>query len=190
MQPTLRLFTRAIAIFISADICARAQAFATQVTPTSGIPGQGYRDTRQQNLAKIRQDHWVSKVGEEAVKQVFLEFDQSVTGPDYRIYPTAQKSWAADLRVANIALAVKTQTQANAERYGLSWTFQAGTQRCDPILNQPEAWVCFVCFDVPQQTCWVYPPYQIRELCFGEPRLVHLRPHKRVVYAAQLPTLE
>ncbi|MGB0564316.1 MAG: hypothetical protein ACPGVO_21325 [Spirulinaceae cyanobacterium] len=188
--PILRLFTQAIAVPIPSEIIARAQAFAAQVTPTSGTPGKGYQDTQQRNLAKIQHDHFVSKVGEEAAKQVWQRLDLPVTGPDYQVYVGAQKSWAADLVVAGIPLAVKTQTQANAARYGLSWTFQSGTQRRDPILNQPEAWVCFVRFDVPRQACQVYPPYQIRELHFGEPRLSHLRPYKRVVYAAQLPRLD
>ncbi|MEM9770568.1 MAG: hypothetical protein AAF889_03020, partial [Cyanobacteria bacterium P01_D01_bin.73] len=104
------------------------------------------------------------------------------------IYDAPQKSWDADLYVDSVPLAVKTQTQAMANRFGLSWTFQAGSQRGrrDPILDIPEAWVCFVKYDEAAQTCWVYAPRQIATLRFGEPKLAKLRGFKKVVYADRL----
>jgi len=82
---------------------------------------------------------------------------------------------------------VKTQTQEAAERFGLSWTFQWGQQRRDPVLLDPDAWVCFVLFAETLSHCWVYPACQIQELTLADPRLARLKGEKKVVYAQDLP---
>ena len=46
-------------------------------------------------LKKIKDDHFVSKMGEEACKMVLSEFC-SVTGPDYTIYAADKKGLDAD----------------------------------------------------------------------------------------------
>lgn len=89
--------------------------------------------------------------------------------------------------VNGIPLGVKTQTQEAAERFGLSWTFQWGQQRRDPVLLDPDAWVCFVLFAETLSHCWVYPACQIQELTLAEPRLARLKGEKKVVYAQDLP---
>ena len=183
----MRYFEQITSVSVASEVLAKAAHFAAQVTPTVGTPGKGYGDSSQYNLEKIRHDHFVSKVGEEVVKEVFGSSGRTVRGPDYRIYEGKQKSWDADLFMDGVGLAVKTQTTKNAERYGLSWTFQAGQYRRDPILSQPESWVCFVEFDEAREQCWVYPPYQVKALVFGEPRLERLKGSKKVVYAASLP---
>jgi hypothetical protein len=185
----MRCFIEVVTVKVDAAAIARARQFATAVTPTVGNAGQGYEDTKQRNLAKVQLDHFVSKVGEEAVKIVFEQLGKPVQGPDYQIYQGRKKSWESDLYVAGVGLAVKTQTTESARRFGLSWTFQAGDQRRDPILNQPEAWVCFVEFDPKLQQCRVYPPYQIRELLFAEPKLDKFKGNKQVVYAQSLAIL-
>ncbi len=186
----MRYFEQITAVSVRPNLIAKAAQFAAQVTPTVGTLGKGYRDSSQYNLQKIRHDHFVSKVGEEAVKEVFESSGQTVRGPDYRIYEGKQKSWDADLFVNGVGLAVKTQTTKNAVRYGLSWTFQAGQYRKDPILGQSEAWVCFVQFDEARKWCRVYPPYRMKELTFGEPKLRRLKGSKKVVYAESLPLFE
>jgi hypothetical protein len=180
-------FNRFVTVSISPEAIQRAKEFAAQVTPTVGIPGRGYADTHQQDLEKIQHDHFVSKVGEEAVKAVFQQLGRQVQGPDYQIYAGKHKSWAADLWIDGVGLAVKTQTTTAAAKFGLSWTFQAGAYRYDPLLNQPEAWVCFVEFDEQNQSCVVCPPHQIQELAFAEPKLAKLQGSKKVVYATRLP---
>jgi hypothetical protein len=167
----------------------KAQRFAQQVTPTVGIPGKGYGDTGQGNLQKIQQDHYTSKVGEEAVRQVLIQLGHGVVGPDYQIYFGSYKSWDADLKIDGVDLAVKTQSVELARRFGLSWTFQWSAQRRDPILLSPHAWVCFVQANTHAGDCLVYPPYQIQELTFAEPKLSRLRNTKKVVYAEDLPKL-
>jgi hypothetical protein len=162
----------------------RAELFAEEVFSTTN-----YRDSNQLNLKKIQNDHFISKIGEEAVKQTFQLFKKVVKGPDYRIYKGKNKSWDADLLVDGKELAVKTQKQSMANKYGCSWTFQASSKRFDPILNQQDAWVCFVLCDdtCPFYTCKIYPPFQIKELIFKNPKLTYLIGMKRVVYEADLP---
>lgn len=157
----------------------KAQQFAEQVIATVN-----YSDSNQNNRAKIQQDHYVSKLGEEAVRQLYERAGWQVKGPDYTIYEGQRKSWEEDLFVDDIGLAVKTQKRSSANRYGLSWTFQCSAKRKDPILNDPLAWVCFVVYeDVGDHACLVYPAMQIQQLDFKAPKLKHLRAKKKVIYA-------
>lgn len=160
----------------------RAEAFAAAVTHTTD-----YTDSKQNNRAKIQSDHFISKLGEEAAYAVMKKYT-ALSPPDYTIYHGAEKSWAHDLLLGDTGIAVKTQSRSSAQLYGLSWTFQCGPLRRDAIINDPEAWVIFVAYDdAAPYTCYVYPPYQIKELIFGEPRLERLKGYKKVVYAASLP---
>jgi len=172
--------------FITLDqsIIEKAKRFAADVVETVD-----YEDSNQFSKEKIREDHFVSKLGEEAVRQVFENFGRQVQGPDYTIYVQKQKSWDADLQINGLELAVKTQKKSAAHRYGLSWTFQSSAFRRDPILNDAEKWVCFVeCDDtVSSYPCTVFPPVQVKKLTFKDPRLPHLKGKKRVVYAEDLP---
>lgn len=168
---------------LSAEAVARAGAFADAVTSTVD-----YRDSNQTALKKIRDDHFVSKLGEEAVRAVFEARHCKVTGPDYAIYKGKQKSWVADLQVNSLEVAVKTQRRSAAKRYGLSWTFQDSPERRDPILETPEAWVSFVVFEDsgPGFECVVYPLLKVKKLVFDNPRLPHLAGKKKVVYLEKL----
>lgn len=175
--------TQPVLVTLPPNIVDKAGHFARQVTQTID-----YADSNQLNLQKIENDHFISKLGEEAVKTAFENLGHTVAGPDYTIYLAKQKSWDADLFINGYPLAVKTQQTSAAEKYGLSWTFQASGKRKDPILQQPDAWVCFVaCHDHEQFQCTVYPPCQIKNLLFKPPRLPHLQGKKKVVYAADLP---
>lgn len=185
----MRYFVKVQTVVVDASLVVKAKSFARQVTPTIGSPGNGYRDTNQFNLQKIEKDHFISKVGEEAVRIVFEQLGRQVQGPDYQIYKGKKKSWDSDLYIDGLGLAVKTQAASLAQKFGLSWTFQAGNYRKDPILNNLDAWVCFVEFNETTRQCAVYPPYQIKELTFGEPKLDRLKGSKRVVYAETLPAL-
>ena len=185
----MRYFKTIQTLIIDAPLADKARTFARQVTPTIGSPGGGYKDTNQFDLQKIENDHFISKMGEEAVRIVFEKFGRQVKGPDYQIYNGKQKSWDSDLYVDGLGLAVKTQSIALAKKFGLSWTFQLGTLRRDPILANPEAWVCLVEFNESNRKCRVFPPYQIKELTFGEPKLEKLKGSKKVVYAKDLPIL-
>jgi hypothetical protein len=168
---------------VSPEAVARAGSFADAVMSTVD-----YRDSNQTQLKKIRDDHFVSKLGEEAVRAVFETRNCKVEGPDYQIYKGKEKSWIADLKINDLDVAVKTQRRSAANRYGLSWTFQDSPRRRDPILETPEAWVSFVVFEDsgPGFECVVYPLLKVRTLVFDPPVLPHLAGKKKVVYLDKL----
>jgi hypothetical protein len=163
---------------LSPEAVDRARAFADVVIETVN-----YRDSNQTLKQKIHDDHFVSKLGEEAVRMVFEARHCAVAGPDYTIYTSKQKSWAADLKINELEVAVKTQRRSAANRYGLSWTFQDSPERRDPILAMPEAWVCLVAYEdlKPGFECVVYPLRKIKQLIFEPPRLKHLAGKKKTV---------
>ncbi len=168
---------------LSSEAVARATAFADAVTATVN-----YRDSNQTIKQKVRDDHFVSKLGEEAVRFVFEKRDCIIKGPDYTIYSGKRKSWMADLRINGLDVAVKTQRRSAAKRYGLSWTFQDSPERRDPILDMPEAWVCLVVYEdlKPDYQCLVYPLRKIKQLIFEAPRLSKLIGKKQAVYLETL----
>ena len=170
-------------VHLTLEAVSRAEAFASAVTKTVN-----YRDSNQTLQQKIVDDHFVSKLGEEAVKCVFESRKCVVQGPDYAVYARRQKSWAADLTINKLEVAVKTQRRSAARRYGLSWTFQDSTERSDPILSLPEAWVCLVVYEdlKPDYECVVYPLRKIKQLIFEVPRLSHLVGKKQAVYLETL----
>src|SRR5512138_1539357 len=161
----------------------RASAFADAVIDTVN-----YRDSNQTKKKKIRDDHFVSKLGEEGVRLVFERRHCTVQGPDYTVYSGKQKSWAADLKINTLEVAVKTQRRSAANRYDLSWTFQDSTKRRDPILSMPEAWVCLVAYEdlKPDYECVVYPLRKIKQLIFEAPRLSRLLGKKQAIYLETL----
>ena len=168
---------------LTPEAVARAIAFANAVIATVN-----YRDSNQDVEKKIRDDHFVSKLGEEAVRFVFEKRNCQIEGPDYSIYTGKQKSWAADLKVNDLEVAVKTQRRSAAKRYGLSWTFQDSPERRDPILDMPNAWVCLVVYEdlKPGYECVVYPLRRIKQLIFEAPRLNKLVGKKQAVYLETL----
>jgi hypothetical protein len=176
------LHEKIVQINLPLEAVKRAHIFSLHVISTID-----YSDSNQTHINKIKDDHFVSKIGEEAAKDVLSAYGK-VTGPDYTIYDGQEKSWGDDLSINNIGIAVKTQRKTNALKYGLSWTFQAGNKRRDSILNKPNAWVIFVEYDdTNPYNCNVYPPFQIKQLTFVEPKLLHLKNSKKVLYANTLP---
>lgn len=170
-------------ILIPKNIEQQALEFAIAVTKTVN-----YKDSNQSIQEKIRDDHFVSKLGEEAVRILFQSRNCLVDGPDYGVYEARRKSWAADLKINGLEVAVKTQRRSAANRYGLSWTFQDSPERHDPILDMADAWVCLVVFeDLKEETeCLVYPLRKIRQLVFEPPRLSKLVGKKQAVYLETL----
>ena len=168
---------------LSPEAVARAAAFAEVVIDTVN-----YRDSNQAIKKKIHDDHFISKLGEEAVYKIFKSRNCEVKGPDYNIYAGKQKSWSADLIINALDVAVKTQRRSAANRYGLSWTFQDSPQRRDPILDMQEAWICIVVFEdkKPDYECVVYPLRKIKQLIFEAPRLRRLVGKKQAVYLETL----
>ena len=179
----MKYFTYPLSIEISTNLVSKAKKFADAVIGTVD-----YRDSNQAFKQKIADDHFISKVGEEAVSKAFEKFTHKIVPPDYKIYEGKSKSWEADLKIDGVDLAVKTQRMSAALKYGLSWTFQNSQLRYDPILKNREGWVCFVlCDDSKGFECKVYPPLRVKELQFKDPVLNHLKGKKKVVYARDLP---
>lgn len=178
----MKFYSQVQRVCITDEVILRAKTFAEKVTPTTN-----YSDSNQQQFEKIKNDHFISKLGEEAVKAVFSTFAK-VEGPDYTIYHGKEKSWQEDLFINKTGISVKTQKQSMAKKYGLSWTFQSGVSRKDIVLQKPDAWIVFTAYDDTNSLniCEVYPPFQVKELIFGEPVLEYLRAHKKVVYANTL----
>jgi hypothetical protein len=178
----MKFFGHIIKVKIPRTLIYKAQEFAVAVAKTTN-----YNDSNQHSSQKITDDHFVSKIGEESVKMVFGKY-AIVKGPDYGIYHAKEKSWDDDLYINGTGLAVKTQKRSAALRYGLSWTFQAGTFRKDTILNSPNSWVSFVEYNDKdnENACYVYPAFQIHELTFKDPVLTKLKGQKLVVYAKDL----
>src|SRR5262245_4799541 len=170
-------------VHLSPEAVARATSFAKAVIDTVN-----YRDSNQATKKKIHDDHFISKLGEEAVWLIFKSRNCEVKGPDYDIYAGKQKSWSADLVINALDVAVKTQRRSAANRYGLSWTFQDSTKRRDPILDLADAWVCLVVYEdlKPGFECVVYPLRKIKQLIFEAPRLNKLIGKKQAVYLETL----
>ena len=170
-------------VHLTPEAVSRAQAFAEAVTSTVN-----YRDSNQTIKQKIQDDHFVSKLGEEAVKFVFEARDCKIEGPNYTIYSGKRKSWDADLKINELEVAVKTQRRSAAKRYGLSWTFQDSPERRDPILDMPNAWACLVVYEDLKEghECMVYPLRKIKQLIFEAPRLSRLVGKKQAVYLETL----
>jgi len=166
---------------INAETIRKAETFAANVIETVD-----YSDSNQYSSQKIKYDHMVSKIAEEAVKQLFESNGRTVIGPDYSIYLGKHKSWNSDLIIDGKHLAVKSQETSAALKYGLSWTFQLGSKRRDPILSQMNAWVCFVEVNTDGLYCNVYDPVKIKNLTFKEPKIQRLVGLKTVVYASDL----
>jgi|GEM_PF-632869 len=180
---SMSTFKQPQAITLTKDLEEKASSFANAVTETVN-----YRDSNQLAKDKIRDDHFVSKIGEEAVRILFQSRECLVEGPDYGVYEAKRKSWAADVKVNGLEVAVKTQRRSAANRYGLSWTFQDSPERHDPILDMPDAWVCLVVFEdlKPETECLVYPLRKIKQLIFEAPRLAKLAGKKQAVYLETL----
>lgn len=178
----MKFYNTILKVVLPEEILVKARQFAIGVVETTN-----YTDSNQFSKEKITDDHYISKLGEEAARIVFSNY-ALVKGPDYGIYEQKNKSWDDDLYIGGSGLAVKTQKRTTANRFGLSWTFQAGTFRRDKILDKPDAWVCFVEYEDINagNICNVYPPFQMKELKFKDPVLPKLKGHKLVVYASDI----
>jgi hypothetical protein len=182
-------------VIIPKEIVEKATEYAKKVESTNN-----YSDTNQSDINKKIEDNIAGKIGEEAVRQLLLIKGKDVSEVDYKIYDFKEKSWESDLTVRNkngekTEIAVKTQRQSAAERFGLSWTFQYSPktnyhkERIDPVLKKQDAYVYFVQMldgkvrEDGGVEVWIYPVKQIKNCIFGEPKLQRLKGKKKVVYA-------
>jgi hypothetical protein len=107
----VKVFNEKQVVHLENAAIERAKKFASDVVGTVN-----YRDSNQFNPTKIQDDHFVSKLGEEAVKKIFERLGKQVQGPDYAIYSQSQKSWAADLQIDSKDLAVKNNEKNDCSK--------------------------------------------------------------------------
>ena len=74
-------------IKLSQVLADKAKHFANNVVKTTD-----YSDANQCDQEKVIYDHFISKLGEEAVRMLLTEMGYSVRGPDYTIYPKFKKA--------------------------------------------------------------------------------------------------
>lgn len=111
-------------------IIKRCQDFADQRT-AQGV--ELYRHRGEMSLNKIHLDIVTGAVAEYAVYEYLRSHGHDATPPDLIIYETAKKSFAADLKVGDRHLHVKSQTVEAAKKYGASWLFQ----KTDRVISTP-----------------------------------------------------
>jgi hypothetical protein len=99
----------------------KCETFALQCAETNK---DRYRSRGQMSIDKIVSDIFVGKAGECAVYLHKKSLGIKCSKPDFLIYHGKKKSYAADLRIGEKLLHVKTQSQNSAEKYGISWILQ------------------------------------------------------------------
>lgn len=163
----------------SIEAINKAKAFSEEVVDTLV-----YKNT-ERNIYKIKQDHFIGKLAEEAVYILYHSLGYDISKPDYSVYSSTDKSFSSDLQLNGKPLAVKAQTASMAKITGLSWTFQVDPKRFDPIVHQPEALVVCVLVDDSddKMTCYVFPIKEIQDLVFKQPMFRKYIGKKLVVYA-------
>lgn len=173
---------------VKSEIYLKSYAYALGVTPTKYDIYDGQYDKN-----KLFYDALYGKMGEDAAYQILKKYDINVSAPDYEVKKAP--SWESDLKkFMGNDIAVKTQNIDSKKRYGLGWTFQYQLfKRCDPILNKPYAWVCFVlCGNLTIENelkCIVFPLVQVKDLKYRPAALPHLNDKKKFVDGPKLYTL-
>jgi hypothetical protein len=157
-----------------------------------------YKKRNQFNKPKIIQDILSGKLAEELVYQKLKEYYSDLTEPDYAIYDKKNKSWEADLRVPseNLRIAVKSQTEDAARRWGRSWVFQLGNARDydkEVVLKKNNHYVALVSLDLPNMCGEIKAIVSIQWLhdndMFKEMKLKYLQNNKKAVYYDDLISL-
>lgn len=106
----------------------RAERFAEKRMAGSADLYKSRGELRDQ---KIFQDIVTGACAEIAVYRLLKNKGIEATKPDFKIYETRKKSFAADLETEIGAFHIKSQTLESANKYGASWLFQ----KYDPLLK-------------------------------------------------------
>lgn len=148
-----------------------AEKFADEVNPTTN-----YVDSKQPRSNRTWRNHKDGKLAEFVVGFLYNADHR----PDTQIYKGRKKSWDADLQVNGKPCAVKSQTLESFLKYQPSMTFQCGARRKDKILSEPNSQVIY-CL-LLDNIALISPPFAIRDLKFGDPKLPKLIGEKTVAY--------
>lgn len=94
-----------------------------------------YRSRGQASIDKIVSDILVGKLGECAVYIHKKSLGVKCSKPDFTIFHGRGKSYAADLRVGEKLLHVKTQSKRSADLYSISWILQCKDNDQDKLFR-------------------------------------------------------
>ena len=181
---------------ITVEMIEKATDFSAASVDTST---DKYASRNQFNRTKIVSDILTGKLAEELVYQKLKDYYLDLTEPDYAIYDKKNKSWEADLRVPseNLRIAVKSQTEDAARRWGRSWVFQLGNARDydkEVVLKKNNHYVALVSLDLPNMCGEIKSIVSIQWLhdndMFKEMKLKYLQNNKKAVYYDDLISLE
>lgn len=150
-----------------------------------------YKERGQIHEAKVLKDIYRGKLSEYAVYKHYKENLGLVdtTEPDIAIYSADKKSYDADIYTIHdgkqIDMHVKSQHIEQAEKFGLSWSFQKN----DPLVFNPIPTDYIVpCLILSNKRVLVYKPIKARSVIkkYKQPKLERLRHTKVVLYGSDV----
>jgi len=176
-------------ITISDEQYEKCLQFSNKVVKTNS---DCYARRNQTDLEKIVDDILVGKLAEVASEKILSARGIEHSETDLNIYSVGGKSFDADLygwtERKSWKFHVKCMKRENAERWGLSWTFQCA----DPIVSDPnDDEYIILCEMVDYRTINIKTVVRANTLynCWSEPKLNKLRGIKKVLYWETLENL-
>ena len=129
---------------------------------------------------KMAYDIIVGKLAELAVAK-FLKCSK----PDFTIYERRKKSYSPDLRLGNLRVHVKSQSEESVSRYGHSWLFQ----RSDQIVRNatPFDILVLTCVNRRKREVYILKLIRAREINkWGECKVPSYRHTKVALYLKEI----
>jgi len=169
-------------ITISDEQYEKCLQFSNKVVKTNS---DCYARRNQTDLEKIVDDILVGKLAEVASEKILSARGIEHSETDLNIYSVGGKSFDADLygwtERKSWKFHVKCMKRENAERWGLSWTFQCA----DPIVSDPnDDEYIILCEMVDYRTINIKTVVRANTLfnCWSDPKLNKLKGIKKVLY--------
>jgi hypothetical protein len=176
-------------ISISDDDLKKCQSFAKKVVKTNA---DCYARRNQTDLDKIIDDITVGKIAEVAASKLLKARGMEYSEVDYEIYQTWGKSFDPDLygwtERHEWKFHVKCMKKENAERWGLSWSFQVQ----DHLVTDPnDDEHIILCELIDYHTIDIKTVVKANTLfnCWADPKLNKLKGIKKVLYWETLERL-
>lgn len=146
---------------VTEELFQSCHVFAVGMDKVSGSL-YAKRNNQRNPETRIRQSR-ESKIGEQAAAEYLRHIykgKQEVKGPDYRVLPPNEKSWAHDLYIGNNGVACKCCNTYTANRYGLGWIFE----NTDTLHRRPQGVGFIGCwYDPYSETVYVLPVVKAEE---------------------------
>ena len=105
--------------------------------------------------------------------------------PDFTIYERRKKSYSADLKLGNLRIHVKSQSEDSVARYGHSWLFQ----RTDQIVRKatPFDVLVLTCVNLRKKEVYILKLIRAREIIkWGECKVPRYRTTKVALYLTEI----